>query len=156
MPYLQPEVALDRIAGFTRNEIRSGIKDDREFLQSQAGSMSSTLRFLAREIEYREEAIAHQRAVLDDALTTVATDASEMGAEAVREAASDASSSLEGLETMDVYAVEQELLDAANDVLAVIDGSVDDEQACRLREPLYEFIECRLDEQLKMLGRDEE
>jgi hypothetical protein len=153
MPYLQPEVILGRFAQFTRSNIRSGIKEDEEFLKSQAGSMSSTLRFLAREIEHREDSVAKQREVLLDALEDVR---SATEAERVQRAADDARTQVENANAMDVYDVEKEFLDACNEVLTVIDETLGEGDANPTRAPLYEFIEFRLDEQLRILGRDEE
>lgn len=154
MPYVKPEEALTRISGFTREEIRPGIAEDREFLRDQAGSMSSTLRFLAREIELREDVVDEQAATLEGSLAGASEElASIEGSEPVEDAVADGLDRLNALETMDVYRREQVSLDACNEVLAAIDDHLEGAAARRVRRPVYEFIDTRFQLQRKILGR---
>lgn len=156
MPYLKPEDALERISGFTREEIRTGIADDHEFLKDQAGSMSSTLRFLAREIEMREAVVEEQHDTLRSSFDAVERTLTEIDPEegaAVKAAVPDARDRIDALDTLDVYALEQELLAACNEVLDAIDAELVGDDARRARRPLYDFIDTRLQLQLEILGR---
>ncbi|OLZ39442.1 hypothetical protein A6E15_18965 [Natrinema saccharevitans] len=63
MPYLDPELILDRFAAFTREEVRPAVTDD-EFVHAQVGSMASTLQFLAGDVGGREAAVRVQRRTL--------------------------------------------------------------------------------------------
>lgn len=159
MPYLKPENALERISGFTRKEIRGGIAADREFLKDQAGSMSSTLRFMAREIEMREDVVEEQFETFLTSLDTVERALAEVNhdrAPAVEAAVADAHDRIDSLDTLDVYAREQALLVACNDVLDAIERDLDGDAARRIRRPIYDFIDTRLQLQLQILGRSGE
>lgn len=154
MPYLKPEDGLERISEFTRSEVRGGIAEDREFLRDQVGSMSSTLRFLAREIEMREDVVAEQTETLLAALTEVDRELAAVDeAGAVESVVADARDLVKGLETLDVYEREQQLLDACNDVLDAVEAELQGDAARRVRRPLYDFIDARLRLQLEILGR---
>jgi hypothetical protein len=154
MPYLKPEDALARISGFTRDELRPGIAEDREFLRDQAGSMSSTLRFLAREIEMREDVVREQAETLEASLIMARKELADIdGADAVRAAVDDALAVVQSLETLDIYERERAILDACNDVLAVIQSELIGDDARRVRRPLYDFIDTRLQLQLEILGQ---
>lgn len=148
MPYLEPEQVLREFSRYTLEEIRPAMKEDEEFMRGQAGSMASTLRFLAGELEGVDDAVAGQQASLLDAL----------------EAAQDAVDDPEVTGTLaDAHGrvadadgrpreVERTVLAAAEDAFDAVDG-LDDEQARAARAPLYEFLDDRLDAQLGMLGR---
>jgi hypothetical protein len=154
MPYLKPEDALARISGFTRDELRPGIAEDREFLRDQAGSMSSTLRFLAREIEMREDVVQEQAETLEASLIMARKELADIdGADAVRAAVDDALAVVQSLETLDTYECERAILNACNDVLAVIQSDLMGDDARRVRRPLYDFIDTRLQLQLEILGQ---
>jgi len=156
MPYLKPEDALERLSGFTRDEIRTGIADDREFLKDQAGSMSSTLRFLAQEIEMREAVVEEQHETLLSSLDAVERMLGEVdteGGATVQASVTDARARIESVDTFNVYALEQELLTACNEVLDAIEAELDGQAARCVRRPLYDYIDTRLRLQLEILGR---
>ncbi|MFB6170512.1 MAG: hypothetical protein ABEJ06_05125 [Haloarculaceae archaeon] len=157
MPYLDPADVLRQFSSFAREEVRPALADDERFVAAQVGSMASTLRYLAAELDGTEAAVETQREALDEALdaaiaalrTSEAPDATAALDDVVdaRDRAADA----EG----DAREVEATLLAAADEALSAVDA-VEGEAAARARQPLYGFLDARLDEQLRMLGRDDE
>ncbi|WP_222912871.1 hypothetical protein [Natrinema sp. SYSU A 869] len=156
MPYLDPELILDRFATFTREEVRPAVTDD-EFVHAQVGSMASTLQFLAGEVGGREAAVRAQRRTLAERLDELESvlERNEIDSSAVRTALDDARDEIDAVDgsTRDV---EETLLTAADDVLATIDEELDAERAAIARRPLYEFLRTRVDRQLRLLGREGE
>ncbi|OLZ39158.1 hypothetical protein A6E15_17250 [Natrinema saccharevitans] len=156
MPYLDPELILDRFAAFTREEVRPAVTDD-EFVHAQVGSMASTLQFLAGDVGGREAAVRVQRRTLRESLTELesALDRHDVGSSAVRTAVDDARSDLETADgpTRDV---EETLVAVADDVLTTIDAELDGDAAAVARRPLYDFLRTRVDEQLRLLGREDD
>ncbi|MDF9747820.1 hypothetical protein [Natrinema salsiterrestre] len=154
MPYLDPELILDRFATFTREEVRPAVTDD-EFVHAQVGSMASTLQFLAGEVGGREAAVRTQRRTLTDRLDELEAvlDRNEIDAPDVRAALEEGHSEI-GAADGSTEEVEEILLSAADDVLAAIDDELDGERAAIVRRPLYEFLRTRVDQQLGMLGRE--
>lgn len=156
VPYLSPADVLRRFSRFSLSTVRPAIPEDERFVRGQVGSMASTLRFLAGELEGRERAVTEQeralRAALDDVAGVVDDDGS-VGSAVVdaRERLDDGDGGDDAART----ATERErtLLAAADDVLASIDEELDDEAARAARRPLYRFLDVRLEAQHRMLGR---
>jgi hypothetical protein len=148
MPYLDPAEILREFSGYAATEIRPAIAEDEEFMRGQVGSMASTLRFLAGELEGMDEAVDAQRASLLEALaeTVDVVDDPETveRLDSLRE-------DVEG-PTGDPRAVEATVLEAADEALALVDD-LDEPIAREAREPLYTFLDDRLDAQLRLLGR---
>lgn len=154
MPYLRPEDLLRRFSRFTREEVRPAVREDERFVRAQVGSMASTLRFLSGELAGMEEAVDAQHAALADALETAGGRLDDVdGGDAVEDAIAEARESLASPPD-DVRDHEAALLSACNRALDAIDGDLDGRAARRVREPLYGFLDTRLDRQLGMLGRD--
>lgn len=148
MPYLEPEDVLREFSRYALEDIRPALKEDEQFMRGQVGSMASTLRFLAGELEGMDDAVASQRQSLVDALAETETRVSD---QQVREAVVDARERVEAAGS-DPRETERVLLDAANDALAAVDD-LDDEDARRARAPIYDFLDTRLEAQLQLLGR---
>lgn len=156
MPYLSPADVLRRFSRFSLSTVRPAVPEDERFVRAQVGSMASTLRFLAGELEGRERAVAEQERALRAALDDVAEGVDDDGS--VASAVVDARERLDdgdGSDDAARAATERErtLLAAADDVLASIDEELDDEAARAARRPLYRFLDARLDAQHRMLGR---
>jgi len=151
MPYLRPETVLEEFSGFTLSTVRPALGEDEEFVRGQTGSMASTLRFLADELEAREAMVEEQERALREALDAVEEAAADTpAAEAVDAALAD-------LDDAPGRVREREgaLLAAADDVLAAIDTHLEGETARRARQPMYGFLDTRTGGQLRMLGREQ-
>lgn len=148
MPYLEPEQVLREFSRYAIEEVRPALADDEEFMRGQVGSMASTLRFLAGELEGMDAAVTDQRETLLSALERAEETVDDPDAwEAVR----DAHRRVEEVEG-DGRAVERVLLAAADDALSAVDD-LDEGTAREARQPLYEFLDARLETQLRLLGR---
>lgn len=150
MPYLRPETVLEEFSGFTLSTVRPAIAEDEEFVRGQAGSMASTLRFLAGELEAREAMVDEQERALHEALDVVAERTADTPAAAAVEAAVADIDDAPGR----VREREKVLLKAADDVLAAVDTHLEGEAARRARRPVYDFLDTRTEGQLRMLGRE--
>jgi hypothetical protein len=157
MPHLRPARVLERFSSFLYTDVKPEIDD--EFVEGQVGSMSSTLSFLAQQLEAEHAMTMRQRETLLDGLETVATDCDDEtvveAAESARERVAEAGTG-DGAGDGGVDEVQSALVDAANDVLATIDRELDGDAARAARRPLYEFLRVRVEGQLEMLGRGEE
>lgn len=146
MPYLEPAAILREFSGFAATEVRPALAEDEEFVRGQVGSMASTLRFLADELEGFEAGVATQRSSLLDALSDSRT--------AIDDPAVEATLRDVGCRVRDADGrpreVERTLLEAADDALAAVD---DLEAPREARAPLYDFLDARLEAQLQLLGR---
>lgn len=152
MPYLRPETVLEEFSGFTLSTVRPAIREDEEFVRGQTGSMASTLRFLAGELEAREAMVDEQERALREALDAVAERTADTPvAEAVEAAVTDVDDAPGGVRER-----EGALLEAADDVLASVDTHLDGEHAREARQPMYDFLDTRTAGQLRMLGRESE
>jgi len=154
MPYLRPEEVLERFSGFTLSTLRPAVPEEEAFVRGQAGSMASTLRFLAGELERREAAAADQRDRLETALAETAAVLQERGAgaEEALAAVEDARARTAAVDPeTPVRERETALLEAAEEALAAVDG-LDPETARAARRPLYGFLDARVAGQLRMLG----
>lgn len=157
MPYLEPAHVLRQFSAFAREEIRPALADDERFVAAQVGSMASTLQYLAAELDGHEAAVDAQREALDEALDAAIASLRKSeapGAAAALDDVTDARKRVDEAEG-DARAVEDELLAAADGALAAIDG-VEGEAAEAARRPLYAFLDTRLEEQLELLGREDE
>ena len=157
MPYLGPADVLRRFSRLSLSTVRPAVPEDERFVRGQVGSMASTLRFLAGELEGRERAVAEQERALREALDDVGETVDPGGP--VASAAADARERI-GADTddgsgADATARERErtLLAAADDALACIDEELEGEAARTARRPLYRFLDARLEAQHRMLGR---
>lgn len=152
MPYLRPETVLEEFSGFTLSTVRPAIAEDEEFVRGQTGSMASTLRFLADELEAREAMVDEQERALREALDVVTERTADTpAAEAVEAAVADVDDAPGGVRER-----EGVLLEAADDVLAAVDTHLEGDAARRARRPVYDFLDTRTEGQLRMLGREPE
>lgn len=148
MPYLRPETVLEEFSGLTLSTVRPAIREDEEFVRGQTGSMASTLRFLAGELEAREAMVDEQERALREALDAVAERAADTPLEnAVDAAVADLDDAPDRVRER-----ESALLEAADQVLAAIDTHLGGETARQAREPVYDFLDTRIEGQLRMLG----
>jgi hypothetical protein len=147
MPYLEPEHVLRELSSYAAREIRPAIAEDEAFMRGQVGSMASTLRFLAGELEGMDSAVAAQRASLLDALEEAAAVADDPAAGEL----ADLRETVESADG-DPRAVEATVLGAAEEALALVDD-LDESVAREARDPLYAFLDDRLSAQLRLLGR---
>jgi hypothetical protein len=148
MPYLDPALVLRELSGYAATEIRPAVADDEAFVRGQVGSMASTLRFLACELEGMEAAVSTQRESLLDALATAEVVVEDPQVTSTFEDAADRVAAADGQSRN----VENVLLEAADDALAAVD-TLEGERAREARAPLYEFLQDRLTAQLRLLGR---
>lgn len=148
MPYLEPERVLREFSRYALAEIRPALADDEQFIRGQVGSMASTLRFLAGELEGIDAGVDSQR----DALEAALADATEIVNDAEVEVT--LTRTHEEVATADGSPREMErtLLDAADEALTAIDG-LPPEEAREARRPLYTFLDARLAAQHRLLGR---
>lgn len=72
MPYLSPADVLRRFSRFALSKVRPSVPEDERFVRGQVGSMASTLRFLAGELEGRQRSVAEQERALREALDALA------------------------------------------------------------------------------------
>ena len=152
MPYLRPETVLEEFSGFTLSTVRPAIHEDEEFVRGQTGSMASTLRFLASELEAREAMVDEQERTLREALDAVTERTADTpAAEAVEAVVADIDDAPDGVRER-----EEALLEAADDVLAAVDVHLEGDAARRARRPVYDFLDTRTEGQLRMLGREPE
>lgn len=158
MPYLDPELILDRFATFTREDVRPAVESGGdEFVHAQVGSMASTLQFLAGEVGGRETAVRAQRRALIDRLNELEAvlERNDVDSTAVRAAVDGARDDIAAADGS-AGDVEETLLTAADDVLTAIDRELDGERAAIARRPMYDFLRTRVDRQLRLLGREGE
>lgn len=159
MPYLEPAHVLKRFSSFARDEIRPALSDDERFVSAQVGSMASTLQYLASELEGHDDATESQRDALVDALDAAEAALEDADASEAAHALDSVGNWRSRIAETDVAArgrdVEDELLLAADETLAAID-EMTEETAKSARKPLYGFLDARLDEQLRLLGRSDE
>ena len=152
MPYLRPETVLEEFSGFTLSTVRPAIAEDEEFVRGQTGSMASTLRFLAGELEAREAMVDEQERALREALDVVTERTADTpAAEAVEAVVADIDDAPDGVRER-----EEALLEAADGVLAAVDVHLEGDAARRARRPVYDFLDTRTEGQLRMLGREPE
>lgn len=158
MPYLDPSSVVQRFSDTLLSEIRPAIPDDDALVRAQAGSMASTLRFLATQLEREEAAVEVQQDVLLTALSetedTLAAIDPDEGADKVQEAIVAARADVDAASDAPHAETEMVLLEAAESVLAAIDASLDGEDARRCRTPMYRFLDVRLAEHHAVLGRE--
>lgn len=148
MPYLDPDAVLRRFSTYALEEIRPALRDDEEFMRGQVGSMASTLRFLATELDGIDDAIAAQRCRLLEALDEAQAIVDDPD---VREDLSTAAEHV--TEAGDSpREIERSLLTAADDALAAVD-TLPEPTAREARRPLYGFLDARVEAQLRLLGR---
>jgi hypothetical protein len=157
MPYLDPAAVLERFSGTLLGEVRPAIPDDEAVVRAQTGSMASTLRFLARELERDQASLAAQQEALLTALddTERALAAIDDGeTEPVTDAIESARGTVAGAADDDRETREAVILTAADDVLAAIDGALAGDDACRCRTPMYDFLDRRIQAHHAILGRE--
>jgi len=150
MPYLKPEETMRGFSEFVLKEVRPRIED--EFVRAQLGSMSSTLRFVSGEIQGMDEAVEAQRQTLVASLDGVETAVDE-SEEEVLESVEEARERVDDAADAGTRELEEALLAACEDVLQTIDDELDGDNAKRARRPLYDFLDVRVESQLRMCGR---
>lgn len=151
MPYLEPERVLREFSRYALSEVRPALADDEQFVRGQVGSMASTLRFLAGELEGVDDAVDAQRIALEAALAEAGAVVTDDDAEATIADARDRIAAAEGRPRD----VERTLLDAADDALAAL-ADLSDDDAREARTSLYRFLDARLEAQHRLLGRPED
>lgn len=152
MPYLDPAQILKQFSQFLQMEVRPAIPDDERTTRAQVGSMSSTLRFLSKELAGREEAFEHQRQALLEALDEIDRRLTNLsGADRVQSEVIDARAQLKQAEGT-FQEREAVVLDSSDAILAAIEGDLEDDEARSVRKPMYDFLETWVDSQLRMLG----
>ena len=150
MPYLKPEETMRQFSKFVLEEVRPRIED--EFVRAQLGSMASTLRFMSGEIEGMDEAVEAQRQTLVVALDGVEAAVKESEQE-VLESVEEARGRVDDAADAGTHELEEALLAACEDVLQTIDDELDGDDARNARRPLYDFLDVRIEAQLRMCGR---
>lgn len=148
MPYLEPEDVLREFSRYALEDVRPALREDEQFMRGQVGSMASTLRFLAGELEGMDDAVDRQREALASALAEAERRVDDRS---VAAAVADARDRVENA-GHDARETERVLLDAADDALAAIDD-LEPDDARRARSPVYDFLDVRLETQLQLLGR---
>ena len=152
MPYLAPEHVLRQFATYLQEDVRDAIDDDHKFVKAQVGSMSSSLSFLAMELDSLGEDLSTQQQALLDALDDAE---SELGTiedpASVAETITTSRERVQNTELADSYAFERELTEAVTAVFESLDELPEDD-ARRVRKPLYSFLETRVTTQLEALG----
>jgi hypothetical protein len=154
MPYLKPEHVLQQFASYLSDDIRHAVADDEKFVQAQVGSMSSSLNFLAKEFGGMRVAINTQKRQLDSSLAAVERQLDDESADAVVAAIDEARSELTQADGTSARDLEQTVTAAATTALSAINEELDEERARQARQPLYEFLETRVQTQLDVLGRE--
>ncbi len=150
MPYLEPEKTARRFSKFVLKEVRPRIED--EFVRAQLGSMASTLRFMSGEIQGMDEAVEAQQQTLVAALDGVETAVDE-SEEKVLESVEEARERIDDAADAGTRGLEEALLAACEKVLQTIDDELEGDEARRARGPLYDFLDVRVEAQLRMCGR---
>jgi hypothetical protein len=153
MPYVPPSTVLGRLSEFTADTVVDAIGEESTFVRAQVGSMSSTLGFLAREVEHRDESILERRRALLDALDEL---------EGVGGAAADAfvADQRERVEAVEpVIGNADDVETAVRETLGELQRAVDDgtfgAETPEARARLYDLFEHRVESQLHVLGRTE-
>lgn len=154
MPYLEPEHVLRQFSGYLQGDVREAIGDEHKFVEAQVGSMSSSLNFLARELDSLNEDLATQRRALLDALDEVESALEqEGGSPSVEREIEMARETVRDAETADEYEYERVLTGAATDVLETLE-TLEDQRAASVRAPLYSYMNTRVRTQLEALGAE--
>lgn len=157
MTYVSPSVVLERLSEFSSGTIVEAIgeestTEESTFVRAQVGSMSSTLGFLAREVEHRDESVRRQRRALLDALDDLEEFADDGAGTFVadrRDAVEAVEPTLGNLE--DVRAVLRETL---GELQHAVDDGTFGEDTPAARTVLYDLFETRVESQLRVLGRE--
>lgn len=152
MPYLDPELVVGQFSKYLYREVREAIEDDEKFVAAQVGSMSSSMNFLSRELGGAHVAVNAQRRALLEALDDVEgiLDEDDVEGDGVRGAVSTARERVDSADG-GPSEVEGELTAAATAVLDGIDEDLDGDAARRVRRPLYDYMETRVQTQLDLL-----
>lgn len=152
MVYLPPSDVLDRLSEFTADTLVGAIGNGSKFQRAQAGSMSSTLGFLARETEHREQSFLEQRVALLEALDELeglGDDDATSFVTAQRDLVDSEEPTMGNAD--DVQAT---LLEAIGGLQSAMADGTFGEDTTRARAVLYELLEKRVQSQLQVVGRD--
>lgn len=156
MPYVDSELALERLSDFIRDEVRPEFEESDQLLHAQLGSLSSTLSFISKEQHGRVDSVRQQRAALleatdsvDEILADIEDDTDSVEQVLVR-----AREELAESDVSDTRETEKTILSSANDILEAIDADLDGRGAARAREPIYGFLRARVEAQFDVLGRE--
>jgi hypothetical protein len=151
MPYFDPGEVVGQFAKYLQRDVREAI-DDEKFVKAQVGSMSSSLTFLGRELGGMHVAVNTQRRRLVDALDDLeqALEDGEIHSDAVAETVASARERVADADGRP-YEMERELTASANEVLDSINEELSGAEAHRARQPLYDYMETRVQTQLDLL-----
>jgi hypothetical protein len=150
MPHTDPELLLERFSGFLYRDVRSTIEED-QLLHAQLGSLSSTLRLLAKELEHYGSDIETQRVAFERALERV--DDRVDTDQTIASAIDDARNRLDAVPEYELREKERTILAEASRLLETIEDECCADRAGELRAPLYAFVKERTATQLETLGR---
>jgi len=152
MTYLPPSVVLERLSEFTADTLIGAIGEGSKFERAQAGSMSSTLDYLSKEVAGRDSSIHEQREALLDALDEL----EPLGDEKATAFMTDQREALESVDstTGNSEAVQSALLVGMTDLREAIDDGTFGEDTPEARRVLYDLFRTRVESQLQVLGRD--
>lgn len=153
MTYIAPSVVLGRLSEFTSDTVVEAIGEESSFVRAQVGSMSSTLGFLSREVEHREEAVLEQRRRLLEAFENL----EHLGDE---DASSFVAEKREAIESIDpIIGKTDDIRTKSRDTLGELRQAIEEgtfgEDTPEARTILYDLFETRIENQLHMLGREE-
>lgn len=115
--------------------------------------MASTLQFLSIEIDKEPEALERQRGSLLNSLDNIE---GEVQNPPVFETTRTTKEHITNCSSDGPGELEASLLEGCNNVLSVIDKELEGEAAARARQPLYEFLDTRVQSQLDMMRRRSE
>lgn len=152
MPHTDPELLLERFSGFLYSDVRSAIGED-QLLHAQLGSLSSTLGFLAKELEHYGSDIETQRAAFERALDQM--DDLVDNEQAVASAITDARSRINDVPEYELREEERTILAEVSRLLETIEDECPADRGGELRAPLYAFMKERTDTRLETLGRED-
>lgn len=152
MPYLPPAVVLERLSQFTADTLVGAIGEGSKFERAQVGSMSSTLGFLSKEVDGRDESIGEQL----EATLIALDDLSTLGDGAATAFVADRREALESVKpTMgNTDAVQSVLLETMSDLREAVDDGTFEDDTPEARRICYDLFETRVESQLAMLGRE--
>jgi len=105
---------------------------------------------MSGEIQGMDEAVEAQRGTFAAALDGVEAAVGE-NEEKVLESVEDARESVD--EDVGTRELEESLLVACENILQAIDDELEGDEARRARGPLYDFLDVRIESQLRMCGR---
>ena len=152
MPYLPPELVLDRLSTFTSDEVIGYVGAESSFARSQVGSMASTLGFLSREVEHQDDALLTQY----ESLLDLCDDLEEISGADAPAVVREQREILTSVDTSigNTARVNRVVIDVFEEFRQAIAAGSFGEQTPQAREALYDRFQTRVESQLQMLGRE--